>query len=177
MANHERALPGLSAGGDNVLARFHRTPNRDPAVDLIGVFHHDNGIASRRDRRAGHDFSRLAVPNFHVTLRDACSSSDFADQAQANRNIGNVGGSHGITIACRTRKRREITVGEKVLRQHQSEGIEQGEHLGIGWRDCGGVLLNGLTRVGEGWELGFGYICGRHDGCTNSTGSVADERN
>ena len=76
-------------------------------------------------------------------------SLDLPDATQARRHGSDIGSPYCKSIARGARKWREIAVGAQVFGKHQTERVQQRQHLGLGRRERRSVLLNRLSRFGK----------------------------
>ena len=112
-------------------------PVADAAVDALGMLHHDHGIGARRDRRAGHDFHRLATA--HGSAK-TLAGADLSDHLQL---AGQVARADCVPIPDGTSDGRRIAVGGDILGEHAAGRLPQ---------------LDGLA----GWEVARAANLGKH---------------
>ena len=130
--------------GIDELARLGGQADADAAVHADGVLDHHHGIGARGNGRAGHDFDRLAGTDY---AREALAGAHLADDLQL---AGQVGGTHGITVANRAGHGGDVAVGGDVFGQHASGGRFQAGLFDGGDRARGAYgRENGLAGLGK----------------------------
>ena len=143
-AQNDFASRRLAAPRVDELSRFGGKADADAAVLADGVLNHHHGIGARGNGRAGHDFNRLAGTD---CAREALAGAHLANDLQL---AGQVDGAHGITVANRAGRGRDVAVGCDVFGQQASGGGFQAR-LFDGWdrARCAYVGEDGLASLVE----------------------------
>ena len=96
-------LAGLGAGIDE-----------DAIAFAAGVLHHDDGVGTGGQGRAGHDLDGLAAADF---AGEAGAGADFADHLERARQVG---GMHREAVADGARHGRVVAVSGDIFGKHAS---------------------------------------------------------
>ena len=111
-------------GAVPALHDFTVTVEQGEIVTLLGA----NG-AGPRDRCAGHDGKRLAVIQRGRGVRRLRARFDLSHNLQPDRKLRQICGAHRVTIACGSRKRRNIAVRTDGLGENSSHRVKQVNRL------------------------------------------------
>ncbi len=115
LAQQHRSAAEVEPGDAHVLAHCGTLVHQDRIAVARGVFLDHDGVGARRQHPAGEDARGFAGAD---RAFERMSGRDLADDVEARRHAGDVGGAHGIAVHRRHVGRGLRAQGGKVVGQH-----------------------------------------------------------